>query len=84
MCVCVCVVCVCACVCVCVRARVCVAYLRVGNGAIEVVELLLEEETRDRGLEELSNSCSRRVCAVGCAEGVVDVPVFHYFVKVLC
>ena len=63
---------------------VCVAYLRVGDGAIEVVELLLEEETRDRGREELSNTSSRRVRAVSCAERVVHVPVFHYFVEILC
>jgi hypothetical protein len=45
------------------------------DGTLEVVELLLEEEARDRGLEEVGNTLSGGVGAVGSAEGVVDVEV---------
>ena len=47
----------------------------VGDGAVEVVELLLEEEAGDGRGEELSHARGGRVRAVRGAEGVVDVEV---------
>ena len=45
------------------------------DGALKVVELLLEEEAGDRGREELGDTLGGAVGAVGGAEGVVDEQV---------
>lgn len=49
--------------------------LGLGDGAVKVVELLLEKETGDSGLEELGDTLSGAVSAVGRAEGIVHVQV---------
>ncbi|KAL7551129.1 hypothetical protein ACHAWF_014328 [Thalassiosira exigua] len=46
-----------------------------GDGAVEVLELLGEEESRHGGLEELGHALGGGVRAVGRAEGVVDEEV---------
>jgi hypothetical protein len=45
------------------------------NEDLQVVELLLEEEAGDRRGEELRDAGGRGVCAMGSAEGVIDVHV---------
>mmetsp|Transcript_11079 Transcript_11079/g.26960 ORF Transcript_11079/g.26960 Transcript_11079/m.26960 type:complete len:493 (+) Transcript_11079:174-1652(+) len=47
----------------------------VGHGAVQVVQLLLEEEAGDGGGEELGDALGGGVRAVGGAERVVDVQV---------
>ena len=49
--------------------------LAVGDGSVEVLELLRHEESGDGGLEELGHALGRGVGAVGGPEGVVDVQV---------
>ena len=48
--------------------------LGIADGAVQVVELLLEEESGDGGLEELGDAGSRGVGAVRRAESIVNVP----------
>lgn len=49
--------------------------LSVGDGSIKVFELLGEQESTDRRLEELGNTLSGGVGTVGSTESVVDVEV---------
>ena len=48
------------------------------HSAAEVVELLLEQQTRDRGREKLGDTGSWAVRAMRCAEGVIHIPVFVF------
>jgi len=45
------------------------------DGTLEVVELLLEEETRNRGLQELADTLGGAVGAVSSAEGIIHVEI---------
>jgi hypothetical protein len=49
--------------------------LGLADGTLEVVELLLQEEARNRRREELGHTGGGGVSAVGSAEGIVNVHV---------